>query len=261
MRKKNGVIKTFLRNREYIFFYARVILKTNVAGSYLGFLWLFISPLMFMLIYSFIVLVVFKSSQENFNVFVLIGLTSWSLFSNTVLMGATAIVRNKSIFEQVYFHKSIYPMIYLLSNTYQFLISFILVIIFLLFSKIPLTWHVAEMAPVLLVQMLFTLGCTLIISHFGVYVFDLRNVLDFVLRFLFYLSPVMWNPQMLNPRIANLLQWNPMAVIINAYRACLMYHSSPNYLHLLIITLVSCVLIFSGHNLISKYEDEYARTI
>ncbi len=104
--KKDGIIKNLIKNHEYILYYSRIILKMRVAGSYLGFLWLYIkSLLMFMIIYSFVVQVIFKSKMENFNVFVLIGLTSWDLFSRSLLMGATAITRNKGVFEQVYFHK------------------------------------------------------------------------------------------------------------------------------------------------------------
>lgn len=259
--KKDGIIKNLVKNKDYILYYSGILLKSRVLGSYLGFLWLYLDPLMFMLIYTFVVKVIFRSSIENFNVFVLIGLTAWNLFSRTVMMAATSIVRNKSIFEQVYFHKFVYPTIYLMSYVYEFLIAMSLVLIIMIFSHIPVTWHVLEVFPILFTIMLFTYGCSLIIAHIGVYLFDLRNILDFSLRFLFYFTPIMWSMDTLKFSLLWLLKWNPMAVILGSMRSCLLYGKSPFYPYLLIISLGSCVLIKIGYGLISKYEDEYARMI
>ncbi len=185
MQKKKNILQNLWKNQEYILYYAKIILKTRVAGSYLGFLWLWIDPLMFMLIYSFVVMFIFKSKIEHFNVFVLIGITAWNFFSRAMLMATTSIVRNKSIFQQVYFHKFVYPTLYLVSYIYEFFISLSLILIVMLFEGIPITWHVIEVIPILITMALFTYGCSLIISHIGVYLFDLRNILDFTLKFIF----------------------------------------------------------------------------
>ena len=259
--EKQGIIKNLIKNREYILYYAKIILRTRVSGSYLGFLWLFIDPLMFMLIYSFVVQVVFRSGTENFNVFVIIGLTVWNLFSRSLLIAATSIARNKSIFEQVYFHKFVYPTIYLVSFIYEFFISMILVLIIMLFSGIHFTPHIIEIIPVLFTCVLFTYGCSLIISHFGVYLFDLRNILEFTTRFLFYFSPVMWSYENLKFSLVWILKLNPISIIIGSFRSCLMYGKSPVYSYLIAICLFSCVLIKLGYWLITKHEDSYARMI
>lgn len=259
--KKNNILKNLWINHEYILLYAKILLKTRVAGSYLGFLWLFIDPLMFMVIYSFVVTVIFKGGIEHFNLFVLIGITIWNLFSRSLLVAPTSIVRNKAIFQQVYFHKFVYPTIYILSYTYEFLISFSLIVIMMLVERVPITWHIIEVIPVLITLFLFTYGCSLIISHFGIYLFDLRNILDFTLRFIFYLTPIMWSFDNLNFKGIQLLKLNPMQVIVGSFRSCILYGTSPVYTYLIIICIFSCVLIKIGYSLISKKEDEYARMI
>lgn len=259
--KKEGILKNLIKNHEYILYYSKIMLKQRVAGSYLGFLWLFIQPLMFMLIYTFVVTVIFKSKMEHFNLYVLIGLNAWSLVQRTIMSASTAIARNKAIFEQVYFHKFVYPSIYLMSYVYEFLIATTLVIVMLIIGGVPITWHIIEVFPVLFTCMLFSYGCALIIAHIGVYLFDLVNILEFTLRFIFYLTPIMWSFENLNFPFIWLLKLNPMAVILGSFRSCLLYGHSPVYLYLLIISLASCVLIKFGYYLISKYEDKYARII
>lgn len=248
--KKRNVLKNLWINHEYIFLYAKILLKTRVAGSYLGFLWLYIDPLMFMLTYSFVVMVIFKASIPNFNVFVLIGITIWNLFSRTLLMATTSITRNKSIFQQVYFHKFVYPTIYLISYTYEFFIAMSLIVVMMFVEKIPVTWHMLETIPVLFTLLIFTYGCSLIIAHFGVYLIDLRNILDFTLRFVFYLSPIMWSFDTLKFDLVWLLKLNPIQFILGSFRSCILYGKNPDYLHLGVICILSCVLIQIGYSLI-----------
>jgi len=259
--KKDGLIKNFLKNKDYIFYYSKILLKNRVAGSYLGFLWLFIDPLMFMLIYSFVVQFIFNNSMPNFNLFVFVGLTTWKLISGTILNGPTSIVRNKSIFEQVYFHKFIYPTIYLVVNLYEFLISNSLILVLMLIAKVPFTWHIVEFIPITIVAFCFTYGITLIVAHLGVYFFDLRNILDFTLRFIFYASPIMWAYEMIQYDWINFLQLNPVSIIIQAYRDIFFYGISPNYIALGGLLFVSILIIKLGYHLISKHEDEYGRVL
>lgn len=259
--KKDSIIKNLYKYREYINYYSKIQLRTRVSGSYLGLLWLFIDPLMFMLIYTFIVTVIFKNNMKNFNVYAFIGLTAWNMISRSILNSATAIVRNKVIFEQVYFHKFVYPTIMLVTNLYEFFIAFSLVLVLMLFAGIPFTWHIIEMLPITFVMFLFAYGFALIVAHIGVYFFDLRNILDFTLRFIFYLTPIMWSYESLDAELKAVLRLNPAASIIGAYRNVIMYGKSPSYRNLLVVALFSLILIWIGYKLISKHEDEYARMI
>lgn len=258
---KPGVLKNLYKYHEYILYYSKTMLKQKVAGNYLGFLWLLIQPLMFMLVYSFVVQIIFRSRVENIHIYVLIGLNTWNLAARTIRSAAVAVVSHKTIFRQVYFHKFVYPTCYLMSNVYEFLISSALVIVMIVVAGIPLTPHIFEMAPVLLTTILFTYGMSLIIAHIGVYLYDLKNILEFTLQFLFYLSPVMWSYDNLPEPYASILMLNPASIVMDGFRKCMMYGESPSYLHLLVLCLVSIVLIQVGYRLISHYEDGYSRII
>lgn len=266
--KKDNIIKNFIKNKDYIMYYSRLLLKQKVAGSYLGVLWLFLDPLLFMLVYMVVIKFLFTTKVDNFHIYVFIGLTTFKLMSGTILMNTSAIVRNKSIFEQVYFHKFVYPTIYLLVNFYEFMIANTLIIVLMLFANptIPLSFHMLEFIPVSLVACLFTYGASLIIAHFGVYFFDLRNISDVVFKFLFYISPIMWTYQIMEGKnmphfVLTLLKCNPLSIVIESYRDVLFLEKSPNYLALGGLVAISIVLILAGYSMISKYEDEYGKVI
>ena len=82
-------------------------LKTEVINSYLGFLWMILEPLAFMLIYTFIAIVVFNSKIEYFPVFVFIGLTTWNFFQGTVTSAVSLVRSNRDTVIKVYVPKFI----------------------------------------------------------------------------------------------------------------------------------------------------------
>jgi len=61
------------------------------------------------------------------------------------------------------------------------------------FAGVPFAWHLLEIFLALFVTILFSLGCALIVAHIDVHLFDLSHVLEFSLRFIFFLSPIMWS--------------------------------------------------------------------
>lgn len=255
-------LKEMQKYVSYINYYAKCIMKQRVAGSFLGSLWLFLDPLMFMLIYTFIVKYIFQNSTPNFHIIVFIGLNAWKLFNSTIMLSATSIIRHKAIINQIDFPKYIYPFVYALVNFYEYIIASSLVFVLMLFAKIPFTLHILEIIPITAVLCTFTVSISLLVAHLGVYFLDLRNILEFSLRFLFYLSPIMWSFSSMNDGILkNVLLLNPIALILESYRNVLINDQSAHYPGLIIIFLISLVIMAVGFKVIGKYEKNYGKVI
>ena len=80
---KNDVcrfVKDLKRYFRYAVRLAKADLRTEVANSYLDWLWWLIEPFCMMLIYAFVYGVVFQTTEEYFTAFIFIGLTVWSFF-------------------------------------------------------------------------------------------------------------------------------------------------------------------------------------
>jgi ABC-type polysaccharide/polyol phosphate export permease len=258
---KKGFFNNLRINREYIFYYAKTMLKQRVANSYLGVMWLFLDPLFFMMIYTFLVVILFNNASSNFHIQVFIGITTWKFISTSISNATTSISKNKAVFEQVYFHKFVYPTSFLLVNLYNFLITNTLIIALMLISNVSLSLHMLEFIPITFVISLFIYGIALIVSHIGIYFNDIKNILDIILRFIFYLTPVIWNYETINSNISfvSILKWNPASIIIESYRDVLFRNTYADYLGLFFILIFSLILIFIGYRLISKYESDYGK--
>ncbi len=255
------LIRDLKRYFSYAKYSARSDLKSEVASSYLNWLWWILDPLMFMLVYTFIAVVVFKSQVRYFPIFVFIGLTFWNFFSKTVQGSVKLIRNNQNIVSKVYIPKFILVLERLFVNGFKMLISLLLVIVMMIIWKVPVTWRVIYMIPVIVILCLLTFGLSCIVTHFGVFVDDLYNVVQILLRLVFYLSGIFYSIEnrLKDPLRTVMLSVNPVALLIQSGRQCLLYSMVPARKLLLLWGAASCLLVVIGFHVIYKYENSYVK--
>ena len=250
--------------KNYIIYATKSELKTEVINSYLGWAWMILEPLAFMLIYMFIAQIIFKSSVNYFPIFVFIGLSVWNFFNKMVSASVRLIANNRDTVTKVYLPKFVLLLVKMGVNIFKMLVSFLLVVIFMVAYKVPITWNVLWFLPILLVVILFTFGVCTIMLHFGVFAEDLSNLTNIALRMLFYMTGIFYD---LSSRIHNpvyrtvLLDLNPLANFIHSLRNILIYESAPSLMWTLIWFLMSIVICMIGINTIYKYENTYVKVM
>lgn len=255
--------KNFRKYHEYALYEAKARLKSEVASSYLNWIWWILEPFLTMLIYIFVFGYILKASEPNYAVFLFIGILMWNYFSGVVRTSVLIVKINQNIISKVYVPKYIL----LISNMYQYackfgfglLVEFIMMKIF----HIPFGWHILLALPFFIVYSLLAFGISSILIHFGVYIYDLTYVIGIVLSFIMYLSGVFYSiegrlPGTLGKAIG---KFNPVAFFISSMRDILIYKKMPSFQWLLIWCIISIVLAFVGITLIHKNENDYAKVI
>ena len=241
---------------------AKSQLESEVANSYLNWIWWILDPLCFMLIYTFIFGYVFNSSEQFFPVYIFIGLTMWDFFNRTLTNSIKIVKHNKSIVSKVYFPKYVLILIRVWVNAFKMFICFGIVILMMIVYRVPISWNVLFVIPVLLTLTLLAFGCSCFLLHYGVYVEDLFNVVNIVLRFLFYLTGVFYNVEKRIPGIgAALNRYNPVAFLLSSMRDCLLYCKTPDLKICFLWFMVSLLLSVLGVRKIYKEENSYVKSI
>ena len=246
---------------KYIMYATKSNLKTEVANSYLNWLWWILDPLCFMLVYTFIVEIVFKTSEQYLPVFVLIGLTAWNFFNATVMSSVKLVANNKSIVTKVYIPKYVLVLIKMFTNLFKMMISWGLILIMMLIFKVPYTVYMFQFLPVLIVLFILSFGIANILMHFGVFVEDLSNVMTIVLKLTFYLSGIFYAISTRVPAPYNriLLNLNPIALIIDSFRKTFLSAHLVNYRMLGFWLIIGIILSIIGVKTVQKYENSYAK--
>lgn len=260
-------MKRFIENIKKYYKYAirsaKAELKSEVADSYLNWLWWIIEPLCFMLIYTFVFGFVFKSNEKYFAVFVFVGLTAWEFFNRMLTGSVKLIIQNRNLVTKVYIPKYILLLSKSFTYLFKLFISFGITIILMLFMHVPFTLNILFAIPILIVLYLLSFGIGMILMNFGVYLDDLANLTNIFLKMIFYLSGVFYN---ITSRLTGklgfiLLTLNPIACIMNEFRKVIIYGTLPNFLNLGLWFIIGIILCIIGVYVIHKNENSYAKVI
>lgn len=247
----------------YTVYAAKSELKGEIANSHLGWLWWFLDPLLFMLVYTFMAQVIFGKSEQYFPVYVFIGLQCWNFFSKTVKRSVKLVRANKGIVSKVYLPKIMLIIIQIMVYGFKMAVSFLIVVIMMICYRVPVDWHLLYMIPLFIGLILLTFGCSAILLHFGVYVEDLHNVVTVVLQLCFYLTGIFYSIESSVPVPYNmiLLLGNPIAYLIYEIRNCMLYRTTPDMLFYAIWLVVSILLCIYGIRLVYRNENNYVKSI
>lgn len=242
---------------------AKADLRSEVANAYLDWLWWLIEPFCMMLIYTLIFGVVFNAAEPYFPVFIFSGLTMWTFFSRGMNVSVNIVRSNKGIISKVYLPKFILYFARMLVNGFKMLVAFGIVLIMLVVFRIPVSWNVLYVLPVMIVFFMFTFGLGSILMHFGVYVNDLSYIVGILLSMLMYFAGTFYAVARRIPEpFGELLeQFNPVAYCIASMRGALLYCQAPQLDLLLMWGLVSLVLSALGIYTIYRNENAYVKVI
>lgn len=248
----------------------RELLKTNVKkeirgkykASFLGVLWSFINPLLMVLVYAIVFPYIMRVQTENYLIFLICGVIPWNWFTNVISQGTTCITNNANLIKKVYFPREVLPISTVTAGLINFLISCIIIVIFVLLGGCGLSWHILLLPFIALIQYIFSLAVVFLVSAINVYVRDVEYMVIFIINMLFYATPVLYSFEMFaGTKMIWLFRLNPMAHIINAYRDIFYVHQMPNMINLLIVLLVSIVLIIICYSIFKKMEKRFAEEV
>lgn len=259
-------IRDIKRYNPYTMYAAKAELKSSVADSYLNWLWWILDPVLFMLIYSFLAQIIFNSREDNFAVFVFIGLTAWDFFNRTITNSVKLVKSNKSVVTKIYIPKYMLILTKMYVNLFKMCISFGLVVITMILYGVDVSFNILYVPVIFVVLFVVTFGFATLFMHFGVFIEDLSNVVAVLLRLVFYMSGVFYSIsdklKSLNPIISTVLSFgNPLALIISSLRDVLIYSRAPNLLALGIWLVIGLIISVIGINTVYKYENSYTKVI
>lgn len=260
------MIQRFIRDikkySRYSVVSAKSQLKSEVASSYLNWIWWVLEPLCFMLIYSFVFGYLFNSREPYFSVYIFIGLSMWNFFNKTVQSSVKIVKANKSIVSKVYFPKYILILTKILVNGFKMTICFGIVALMMLINQIPLTFNVFFVIPILITLVLLTFGCSCFMMHWGVFVNDLANAISIIMKMFFYTTGVFFNLETRIPQYGALLnRYIPTAYLLSSMRQSLVYGITPDVGILILWFVVSLLLCVAGVRKIYQEENSYVKAI
>ena len=247
----------------------RQLLKSNVQkeirgkykGSFLGVLWSFVNPLLQVLVYTLVFPFILKNTQENYVVFLIIGILPWTWFVTSISQGTSCILANAGIIKKVYFPREILPISVVTSEGVNFLISTIIILGFVIFGGIGLSWNILWYFLIFIIQFIVSIGVAFIVSSLTVYFRDLQHLLGIFMQLLFYATPIVYAISSVPAGLQWIVKINPMSYLIEGYRAIFYSKTMPDFQGLLIALVMGIVLCVIGYFVFKKLEKKFAEEL
>ena len=268
-RKKKKVIskiKEIYKWRELLFILAMKDLKIKYRQATGGFGWMLVMPMVQAVIFTFIFRFLFKIKIQNYPLFLLSGLFSWSFLRSSLDGAANSILSNSNLIKKSYFPMEVLPLSNIITNLINYLLSLaILFILSGLFYKVPLFPALLWLPLIIFIQLILIIGICLFLAGLNTVYRDVQFAMEIILLIWFYATPVVYSLEMvknaLPATLFTLYEINPIVGIILGYQNIFVQGTAPD-IGLLFLSAIAAVIFFIlGFISFRHYEDIFVDII
>jgi len=264
-------LKEVWQYRDLLMLFVRRDVVTVYKQTILGPLWYLIQPLFTSIIFTIIFNNVAGIQTGNVPPFLfnLGGIMVWNYFTSCLNDTSDTFKKNASIFGKVYFPRLIVPLSIVISNLLKFGIQFFIFIAFYIFyalrgMEVQLGVSLLFFPLLIALMGILGLGLGMIISSMVTKYRDLTFLVGFGVQLMMYVSAVMYPMALLKeklPQFGWLIEYNPLAYVIETARYMLLHEGSISVGGLFYTTGVTIVLFFAGLLIFNKTEKSFIDTV
>lgn len=231
------------RYRELLYFLAWRDIKLRYKQTVLGAAWAILQPVLAMVVFTlfFGKLAQMPSDGVPYAIFSYCALVPWTYFANALSSAGNSLVGSANLISKVYFPRLIIPGASVLAGTLDFGIAFSVLLGMMLYYGIAPSWGILLVPMLFLLTMGTVLGVGTWLSALNVKYRDVRYVIPFMIQLWMFVTPIVYPLSLVPERYRMLVALNPMAGIIEGYRAALL--GRPFHWGALAMSAVLCVLL------------------
>jgi lipopolysaccharide transport system permease protein len=231
-------------HRELLYFLTWRDLKVRYKQTLLGVAWVVMQPLMMTFVFTIFLGMLARVPSDGvpYPIFVYAGLLPWTFFSGAVVGSGISLISNSHLITKVYFPRLIIPAAAIGARLVDFAVAFSIIVGMLIFYRVPLSWNLLMLLPLVLLAGGLALGCGLLLSAVNVRYRDVGVALPVFIQLWMFVSPVLYPTSLVPPAWRRLYELNPLVGIIDNFRAAL-FGGSFNWSALAISTVFAIVLL------------------
>ncbi len=257
-------LKEFWQYRDLLYFMVLRDITVIYKQSVLGFAWALINPVFSMLVFTIVfgTLAGVPSDGIPYPIFSYAALIPWTYFSNALNASGSSLVTNSSIFTKVYFPRLIIPLTPVLSKLADFGISFLLLIILMIYYQYLPSWQLLYLPLLIGIMMMTTFGLGMWTAALAIQYRDVKFALTFVIPLLMYAAPVVFPASLIEEKFGYqaylLYGLYPMSGVIEGFRAAIVPGKTMPWDLIGMGALSSTVLLLIGGTVFRKMENKFA---
>jgi len=234
------VASDLFRSRHLLRLLVKRDLNARYRRAYLGYAWAVLEPLLLAIVYTFIFTILVGSSDPMYPVKIIIGIIGWTLFARSLTTSAKSLSSSINLFQFARVPKTVFATSGTLTNALLAVISLTSILPFYFLHDLPISLNLVLILFWMFVLSFTGWGLGLLIAPISCKIPDVLNVVSFLVRAGFFLSPVMWTYDMFSNRFgegwhAIVAHLNPTVIPITGMRDALLGESTtiPTYAYVM----------------------------
>ncbi|HPC83111.1 MAG TPA: ABC transporter permease [Thermoanaerobaculaceae bacterium] len=201
-------------------------LKARYRGTFFGYLWSLLNPLLLLAVYTVVFTWVIPAPRQvtvPFPLFLFAGLLPWLFASGALLDAAVVLPDNGPLLKKVVCPPEVFPAVTLLSHLLHHLLALPVLLagigIAAGLGLMPFPWTLVLLPLAVALWVLAVGGAVLAVAALAVHFRDLKDLLHNVLNLVFFLTPIIYTPEMIPvPGLRRFIEWSPLTPLITLYR-------------------------------------------
>ena len=237
-------------------------LSVRYKQTAIGALWALIRPVLTTAVFTVIFGRIAQLPSDGsipYALMVLAGMLPWTFLSTGISDASNSLINDTNLISKVYFPRLIVPTATIVVAFADFVISFCMMIVLMVWYKYLPSWHIILLPAFVLAAFFATLGPALWVSALNVRFRDFRYVVPFIVQFGMYISPVGFSSSVIPEQWRLVYYLNPIVGIIDGFRWCILGGQSRIYLPGLALGMsVMAFFAWFGIRQFRKMEDNFA---
>ena len=252
-------VRDIWERRRFIEALANAELRGSRSNTVVGELWGVLDPLIQGAVYWFVFSIIRGSQGDNteYLTMVIAGVFFFNLTRIALNDGGRAILKGRGLMLNSTFPRALLPLAAVWRGILEFLPAVPVYILFHLALRAPLGPGIAMLPLLFVLQVLINTGLALIFATAIVIVRDTSNLLNYVMRMLLFVTPVIYPVSSLTPALRAILSINPLFAVFSAYQTIVM-GGVPTFSMIAQATLWAVGLMAVGIRVFRKYEHSFA---
>ena len=236
--------------------------QSKYRNSLFGATWMVLNPMAMIFVYTVIFSKLMHSRLPGidglftYSIYLCAGVLTWGFFAEIVGRAHNVFIDNANLIKKLSFPRLCLPLIVVLNASLNFSIVFALFIAFLLASGTFPGWVFLAVLPVLLIQVMFSIGLGMTLGVLNVFFRDVGQFIGIFMQFWFWLTPIVYPVSILPEVLRPLMALNPMASLMAAYQTILVSGQWPQWHTLWPTALLAVLLCVFGFRLFKKRSGE-----
>jgi lipopolysaccharide transport system permease protein len=184
----------------------------------------------------------------------------WAFLVSSIRFSCSSLINNHNLVTKVYFPKEVFPVAAVMASLFDLVVASGALVLFLLAIRVGWSAQLIWVPLLLLTMLILAAGLAMIVSAAGLFFRDVKYIVEVLVTFGIFFTPVLFDARMLGDK-GKWLLLNPAAPILEGLSACIVSHRPPD-LHWLTYSLTfGASALFGGYVFFKHLEPSFAENI